>query len=251
MCTIFFIGIPIEPSRMSDSPRKTVRVNPETIERPFNYLQTTMRVRNASKNKSVPIKYGKNARGFRGHFPEGNYRSSPMYLPNDNGGVFKSTTVLGNSVKMAQRMQENKETLRAGVNEPTLRRTRRGLSAQEAFNKANRKESFIEHATYRNTGRNITPMKNYEMMEEEEQNMNNIIREGENAYIAAGQENRNHARYAAELNAREADTIAHEAAAAAAAGRGLVRRNATRNLLSRPRSKSARKTRKARKSRRN
>lgn len=239
---------------MSGRPRKTVRVNPETIERPFNYLQSTMRVRNASKNKSVPIKYDRNTRGFRGQFPAGNYRKNPMYLPNNNGEVFKSTNVLGNPVKMAQQMRENKLTLHEGKNVPTIRKTRRALSKQAAINKALRKLTFIEHATYRNTGINTTPLKNYEMMEEIGENMENIIRQGTNTYITAGQENVEHARYAAEINAREADTIAREAAAAAAAaaaGRGLVRRNATRNLLSRPRSKSARKTRKARKSRRN
>ncbi len=239
---------------MSGRPRKTVRVNPETRVREFNYLNRTMRASNGSKNKSIPIKYGKNARGFRGKFPLGNYRSNPMYLPNDNGGVFKSTNVIGNPVKMAQQMQENKETLHAGEDVPTIHLTRRELSPQEELNKASRKASFIHHATYRNTGVNTTPMKNYEAMEneeDEEQNVNRIIHEALYEHIVTGQENRNHARYAAELNAREAEEIAREAAAAAAAGRGLVRRNASRNLLSRPRSKSARKTRKARKSRRN
>ena len=210
-----------------------VSINPATKVREFGYFNEPVQATNDRHNYTVPIIYGKNARGYSRPIPEGNLRR-----------------IVANPEGLAQRMRANKESLRAGVNVPTIHTTRRAMSRQAALNKANKKRAFIEHATYRNTGTNITPLKNYENMEEAGENMENIIRQGVNTYIAAGQENRNHARYAAELNAREAAAIAREANVEAASARGLVRMNASRNLLARPRAKSARKTRKARKDRR-
>lgn len=228
---------------MSGRPRKTVRVSNTTRVRNYNFLYPTSHVANASRNRLAPIVSGKNARGKSAGIPVENTRRSPMYLPNNNGGIFKSTNAMtGNAAEFAAASRRSKNSLRTGENVPTMHHTRRALSKNEQINKANKKLAMIEHATYRNTGINTTHSQLYNNLQQSGENMENVIRSGEQAYIATGLENREHAQYAAQLNAIEAEEIAVEAAAAALPLRRLPGR---RNLLAR-RPASARKTRKTR-----
>lgn len=225
---------------MSGRPRKTVRVSPHAQIREYNFLNQTARVGNASRNRMAPIMNGKNARGKSAGIPAGNTRRSPMYLPNTNGILFKSTNAMtGNMRNFAAVSRTSKQSLRAGENIPTIHQTRRALSRNEAIHKANRKLAMREHATYRNTGKNSSPLQNYRMMEQMGENMENIIRAGEQGYIASGLENVAHARRTAEIDERDAVAIAAEAASP------LRRLPGSRNLVGR-RPVSARKTRKTR-----
>ena len=225
---------------MSGRPRKTVRVSNTVRVRNYNFLYPTAHVANASRNRLAPIVSGKNARGKSAHILPGNTRHSPMYLPNNNGGIFKSTNAMtGNRAEFAAASRRSKHSLNAGENVPTMHKKRRPLSRNEEINKANKKLAMIEHSTYRNTGINTTHSQLYTNLEQSGENMENVIRAGEQAYIARGFENRERAQYAAEINAIEAEEIA------AAAALPLRRLPGRRNLLVR-RSASARKTRKSR-----
>lgn len=225
---------------MSGRPRKTVRVSPHAQIREYNFLNQTTRVGNASRNRMALIVNGKNARGNSTAIPAGNTRRSPMYFPNRTGTIFKTTNAMtANKGEFREAVQRSKESLRVGENVPTIHQTRRALSRNEAINQANRKLAMREHATYRNTGKNISPLQNYRMMEQMGENMENIIRAGEQGYIASGLENVAHARRTAEINERDAVAIAAEAASP------LRHLPGSRNLLGR-RPVSARKTRKTR-----
>ena len=227
---------------MSGRPRKTVRVSNTARVRNYNFLYPTSHVANASRNRLAPIVSGKNARGKSAHILPGNTRISPMYLPNNTGRIFKSTNAMtGNRAEFAAASRRSKHSLNAGENVPTMHHTRRALSKNEQINKANKKLAMIEHATYRNTGINTTHSQLYNNLQQSGENMENVIRSGEQAYIATGLENVAHARHTAELNQRTAEEIAVEAAAALP----LRRLPGRSNLLVR-RSVSARKTRKTR-----
>jgi hypothetical protein len=228
---------------MSGQPRKTVRVSNTARVRNYNFLYPTAHIANASRNRFAPTVSGKNARGKSAHIPQGNTRISPMYLPNNTGRIFKSTNAMtGNAAEFRNVSRRSKNSLRAGENVPTMYQTRRALSKNEQINKANKTLAIIEHATYRNTGVNTTHSQIYNNLQQSGENMENVIRSGEQAYIASGLENVAHARRTAELNQRTAEEIAVEAAAAALPLRRLPGR---RNLLGR-RSHSARKTRRGR-----
>lgn len=231
---------------MSGRPKKTASFANTVRVRPFNYLHSASHVSNNSQNRTESIVNGKNARGYAPHIPNNNTRKSPMYITNTNGSLFKSTNAMTASPTEYNGVyKRSKDSLRMGINIPTIHRTRAPITPNSASRAQNRKQAMINLATFRNTGINRSPSKNYEWMRNIGEPMNEVIKEGEEAYINSGLPNIEHAYTTAQINQEKANIIAKESARNAAEQRGFYRMNGSRNVTRR-RPGSARKSRKAR-----